>query len=45
MEGRRGVGNFQGGSSAVSGRDPVVNDLNQKKTGYGGTVVGDAVDI
>ena len=42
---RRDVGYYQGGSSAESGGNPVVNDLHRKKTGYGGTVSGTVANI
>ena len=42
MEKIQDVGDSQGGSSTVSVRNPVRNDLNQNKTWTSGTVSGSA---
>ena len=44
-EGIHDVGDSQGGSSMESGGNPVRNDIDQKKTGYGGTVGGTAANF
>ena len=40
VEVRRYVGEYQGGSSAVSGRNPVSDNLHRDNTGGSGTVGG-----
>ena len=40
-----GVGYSKGGGSVGSGGNPVVNNLNCNKAGYGGTVGGAASDV
>ena len=44
-EGRRDVGDSQGGSIEGSGSNPVVNDLHWSKAVDGDTVGGDAANI
>ena len=45
MEGRRGVGSYQGGRSVGSERKTFGNDLHRKNTGDSVTVGGAAANI